>query len=76
MEAFVNRHPDTPGGLVGCATLEDLVTSLKRPHKIILMVKAGSGTDAVIKQLAPRLDEGDILIDGGRIRSRISVAIA
>jgi len=65
MEAFVNRYPDTPGGLVGCATFEDLVTSLKRPRKIIIMVKAGSGTDAVIEQLAPRLDEGDILVDGG-----------
>ncbi|WPL18475.1 6-phosphogluconate dehydrogenase, decarboxylating [Thiorhodovibrio winogradskyi] len=63
MQAFVDKHPDTPGGLVGCETLEALVNSLKRPRKIVVMVKAGSGTDAVIDQLAPLLDEGDILVD-------------
>jgi len=74
MEAFVDSHPDQSGGLVGCATLEDLVTSLKRPRKIIVMVKAGSGTDAVIDQLAPRLDEGDILIDGGNSKWTDTIA--
>jgi 6-phosphogluconate dehydrogenase len=68
MHAFVDSHPDTPGGLIGCETLEDLVQSLTRPRKIIVMVKAGSGTDAVIDQLAPLLDEGDILIDGGNAK--------
>ena len=64
-ETFVQAHLDTPGGLVGCATLEELVQSLRRPRKVLLMVKAGSGTDAVIDQLAPLLEGGDILIDGG-----------
>ncbi|BDR56232.1 NADP-dependent phosphogluconate dehydrogenase [Xylocopilactobacillus apis] len=51
--------------LVPSYTLEDFVNSIKKPRRIILMVKAGAGTDAVIDQLLPILDQGDILIDGG-----------
>ncbi len=46
-------------------TLEDFVASLERPRKILIMVKAGAPVDAVISQLKPLLDEGDIIIDGG-----------
>ena len=38
MGSFVAANPDTPGGLVGCATLSDFVASLKRPRKIIILV--------------------------------------
>ncbi len=65
MEAFVAENPHTPGGLDGYATLEDFVGSLKSPRKIIVMVQAGRGTDAVIDNLVPLLDGGDIIIDGG-----------
>jgi len=65
MEKFVSENPDTPGGLAGEATLEGFVASLKRPRKIILLVKAGSATDAVIDALVPLLEVGDIIIDGG-----------
>ncbi len=51
--------------IVGAHTVEDLVKSLKRPRKIMMMVKAGSAVDAVIDELAPLLEPGDILIDGG-----------
>src|SRR3954449_10150008 len=51
--------------LVGCHNVKDLVASLKRPRKIMIMVKAGSAVDAVIDELAPLLEPGDILIDGG-----------
>jgi 6-phosphogluconate dehydrogenase len=51
--------------LIGCESLEALVQAIQRPRKIIIMVKAGRGTDAVIDQLTPMLDAGDILIDGG-----------
>ncbi|MEM8550223.1 MAG: NAD(P)-binding domain-containing protein, partial [Verrucomicrobiota bacterium] len=64
-DAFVAEHPDTPGGLVGCDTLEAFVSSLKRPRKIVILVKAGGPTDAVIDGLMPLLEEGDIIIDGG-----------
>ncbi|WP_031499922.1 NADP-dependent phosphogluconate dehydrogenase [Bryobacter aggregatus] len=65
MEKFVAAHPSTPGGLDGQATIEGFVASLKRPRKIIILVKAGAGTDAVIDSLVPHLEEGDIIIDGG-----------
>lgn len=46
-------------------TLDDFVQSLEKPRKIILMVKAGRPVDALIAELLPRLDQGDILMDGG-----------
>jgi 6-phosphogluconate dehydrogenase len=46
-------------------SLSEFVQSLDRPRKILIMVKAGAPVDAVIEQLKPLLDEGDILIDGG-----------
>ncbi len=46
-------------------TLEDFVASLERPRKILVMVQAGKPVDAVIGQLKPLLNEGDIIIDGG-----------
>ena len=46
-------------------TLEDLVVGVERPRKIILMVQAGAAVDNTIDQLAPLLDAGDVIIDGG-----------
>ena len=46
-------------------TVEELVNSLKRPRKVMLMVKAGAPVDAFIEQVIPYLEEGDIIIDGG-----------
>ena len=51
--------------LTGAGSLEELVGRLKRPRKIILMVKAGAPVDAVLEELMPLLEEGDIVIDGG-----------
>ncbi|QDV33774.1 decarboxylating NADP(+)-dependent phosphogluconate dehydrogenase [Tautonia plasticadhaerens] len=51
--------------VVGCRSIEELVGALKRPRKIMIMVKAGAAVDAVIEQLSPLLEPGDILIDGG-----------
>ena len=51
--------------IVGAHTVQDLVASLKLPRKIMIMVKAGGAVDAVIDELVPLLQEGDILIDGG-----------
>jgi len=65
MEVFVAQHKRTPGKLIGKATLQDFVASIKRPRKIILLIKAGKGTDEVIDELVPFLEKGDILIDGG-----------
>ncbi|SFZ72449.1 NADP-dependent phosphogluconate dehydrogenase [Chitinimonas taiwanensis] len=57
---------ENPGKrLVPFHTLEDFVASLETPRRILLMVKAGTATDATIEQLKPLLDKGDIIIDGG-----------
>lgn len=50
---------------VGCPTIEDFVKALKRPRKLMMLVKAGPAVDAIIKQLQPLLEPGDIIIDGG-----------
>ncbi len=51
--------------VVGAHSLEELVAQLKRPRRVMLMVKAGRAVDAVIEQLLPLLEPGDIVIDGG-----------
>ncbi len=50
---------------IACKELAEFVAAIKRPRRIIIMVQAGKGTDAVIEQIAPLLEEGDILVDGG-----------
>ncbi|MFT5082450.1 MAG: 6-phosphogluconate dehydrogenase [Lentisphaeria bacterium] len=49
----------------GAHSVEELVASLERPRKVMLMVKAGQAVDDFIEQLLPHLDAGDIIIDGG-----------
>ncbi len=51
--------------MVGAATLEELVTQLRPPRVILLMVKAGPAVDDLINTLAAHLEAGDIIIDGG-----------
>ena len=53
------------GDFVPSASLEEFVYSLERPRAIIILVKAGAPTDAVIDELVPLLEEGDIVIDAG-----------
>ncbi len=49
----------------GAHTIEELVSSLKSPRKVMLMVKAGKPVDDFIELLLPHLEKGDIIIDGG-----------
>lgn len=51
--------------IIGCHTLEELVSHLEKPRKVFMMVKAGQAVDDMIGQLLPLLEDGDILIDGG-----------
>jgi 6-phosphogluconate dehydrogenase len=51
--------------IVGCHTLEEFVQSLKKPRIAMLMVKAGDPVKQTVQQLAPLLEPGDIIIDGG-----------
>jgi 6-phosphogluconate dehydrogenase len=50
---------------VGTKTFEDFVKSLERPRRIMMMIKAGAPVDMTIDKIAPLLENGDILIDGG-----------
>jgi 6-phosphogluconate dehydrogenase len=53
------------GDFVRTVTTEEFVAALQQPRRILIMVKAGAATDAVIDELVPLLDEGDVIIDGG-----------
>ncbi|HET9900717.1 MAG TPA: NADP-dependent phosphogluconate dehydrogenase, partial [Actinomycetes bacterium] len=53
------------GTFVPADSTEAFVASLERPRRIIIMVKAGPGTDAVIDELVPLLEDGDIVVDAG-----------
>ncbi|WP_347245232.1 decarboxylating NADP(+)-dependent phosphogluconate dehydrogenase [Thermogutta sp.] len=64
MEKFI-EGPAKGKRIVGCRTLEELVKSLARPRKVMMMVKAGPAVDDLIEHLIPLLEPGDILIDGG-----------
>ncbi len=51
--------------IIGAYSLKELAANLKKPRKVMLMIKAGKPVDAVIDQLLPLLEPGDIIIDGG-----------
>ncbi|HVL84837.1 MAG TPA: NADP-dependent phosphogluconate dehydrogenase [Pseudonocardia sp.] len=53
------------GPFTAAETLADLVAALERPRRVVVMVKAGAPVDAVIDELAPLLDDGDIVLDAG-----------
>ncbi|WP_370328065.1 decarboxylating NADP(+)-dependent phosphogluconate dehydrogenase [Euzebya sp.] len=57
--------PAAGKSITGHDDVEGLVAALERPRKVMLMVKAGDVVDTVIDQVAPLLDEGDVIIDGG-----------
>jgi 6-phosphogluconate dehydrogenase len=62
-EELLRAHPDKL--LTGYRELSDLVASLEKPRRIILMVQAGEAVDDVLRQLYPLLTSGDYLVDGG-----------
>jgi 6-phosphogluconate dehydrogenase len=62
--SLVEQHGDD-GTFVPSETMADFVASLERPRAVIIMVQAGAATDAVIDELVPLLDDGDIVVDCG-----------
>ncbi len=64
VESFVNGRAKGKN-IYGAKSLEDFVSSLKRPRKVMLMVKAGKPVDDFIELLIPLLEPGDVIIDGG-----------
>lgn len=63
MTEFVNAHAGV--SVAGWATLPEFVADLKPPRKVMVMVQAGGAVDAVIGELVPLLEQGDLIIDGG-----------
>jgi 6-phosphogluconate dehydrogenase len=63
-EAFM-AGPAAGKNITATYTIEDLVAALKKPRIVMLMVQAGAPVDAVIGQLRPHLEPGDLIIDGG-----------
>jgi 6-phosphogluconate dehydrogenase len=63
-QSLVSEHGDE-GTFVPSSTMAEFVASLERPRRVLIMVKAGAGTDAVIDELADLMQEGDIIVDGG-----------
>lgn len=62
-KALMDAHGDD--NFIPAKSLKAFVQSIKRPRPMMIMVKAGPAVDAVIAQLLPHLDKGDIIIDGG-----------
>lgn len=64
VDNFVNGRAKGKN-IIGCRSIEELVGSLEKPRRIMLMVRAGKAVDDFIELIMPHLDDGDILIDGG-----------
>ncbi|AZK97837.1 MULTISPECIES: NADP-dependent phosphogluconate dehydrogenase [Streptomyces] len=62
--ALVEEFGDE-GSFVPAESPEEFVAALERPRRLVIMVKAGEATDAVIQEFVPLLEEGDVIIDGG-----------
>ena len=65
LDEFGEESREHGGGLVATESLEDFVAAIEQPRVVLVMVKAGEPTDAVIDDLVPLLDEGDIVVDCG-----------
>jgi 6-phosphogluconate dehydrogenase len=63
-KALVAEHGDE-GDFVPTETAAEFVAALEQPRRIVIMVKAGAPTDAVIDELVPLLEPGDIVVDCG-----------
>ncbi len=65
VEAFLSGPASGRETIFGAKSLNEFIVLLKRPRKVMLMVKAGEVVDSFIEKLLPFLDDGDIIIDGG-----------
>ena len=64
VNSFINGRAKGKN-IIGAHSIEELIANLKRPRKVMLMVKAGQPVDDFIELLIPHLEKGDIIIDGG-----------
>src|SRR5216110_2656841 len=64
VDEFLNKEAKGTN-VIGAHSIEEMVGHLKRPRRIMMLVKAGAPVDEFIEQLIPHLEPGDIIIDGG-----------
>lgn len=64
VDKFVNGR-GAGKNFIGTHSIEELCASLKRPRKVMMLIKAGQPVDDFIEKIIPHLEEGDIIIDGG-----------
>jgi 6-phosphogluconate dehydrogenase len=69
MTTFMQEH-GSEGPIEGFESTEEWIGSLATPRVLMIMVQAGPATDAVIDDVVPHLDQGDIVIDGGNANFR------
>lgn len=65
VDEFMKNRAAGLSNISAAHSIKELVESLERPRRVMLMVKAGPAVDAVIAEVAPYLEPGDIIIDGG-----------
>src|ERR1043166_8754990 len=65
VDEFLNDAAKGRKTIIGAHSIEEMIGLLKRPRKVMLMVKAGAPVDDFIETLLPHLEQGDIIIDGG-----------
>ncbi len=65
VDEFLNDAAKGRQTIIGAHSIEEMTALLKRPRKIMLMVKAGQAVDDFIETLLPHLEPGDLIIDGG-----------
>ncbi len=65
VDEFINGAASGRETIIGSYSVEQLCSQLKRPRKVMLMVKAGAAVDSFIEQILPFLEAGDCIIDGG-----------
>jgi 6-phosphogluconate dehydrogenase len=68
-ERFIEEHGDE-GPITGHASTVEWIKAVQRPRVLMSMVQAGPATDAVIDEIVPHLDRGDVVIDGGNANFR------
>src|SRR5467141_2496042 len=64
VDDFLNKEAKGTN-VIGAHSIEEMVSLLKRPRRVMMLVKAGAAVDEFIEQLIPHLEPGDIIIDGG-----------
>ncbi|PRY51229.1 6-phosphogluconate dehydrogenase [Geodermatophilus tzadiensis] len=66
-DALLAAHGDE-GEFVATGSVQEFVSALQKPRRVIVMVQAGASTDAVVEELMAVLEAGDVLVDGGNAR--------